>query len=68
MICYESKACGSISAAKARFTSTRLKSAAEAGQNYIAKILWSNNDLHLHKGSFLAKKLSHMPADRLLWK
>jgi hypothetical protein len=74
MIYYKKKAYGSIylpqkvfdflgtsSLAKVRVTSTRLKSVAEAEQNYMSQTLWSNNDLNLYKGSSLAKKLSHMP-------
>jgi hypothetical protein len=56
---------GTPSAAKSQVTSRRLETIAEAVQMYIVKTMWSNNYLHLYKGSFLTKKLSHMPVDGL---
>jgi hypothetical protein len=74
MICYEGKTYGSIYLPQKVFdffgdpffsqSTGNLNSAeieAEAEQNYMSQTLWSNNDLHLYKGSSLAKKLSHMP-------
>ncbi|MCI0469107.1 MAG: hypothetical protein L0Y62_03465, partial [Nitrospirae bacterium] len=63
----KSKAYGAIYAAKARVTLIRLETTAEAVQMYKVKTIWFNNDLHLNRGSFLAKKLSYMPLYGLFW-